>query len=237
MSKVLQVINLNKVYGEGDTKTQALGDVSFSVNRGEFVLIVGSSGSGKTTLLNIIGLLDRPTSGQVLIDGIETTNLNDNQLSLFRSKKIGFIFQFSNLLADLTVLENVILPRQIGNETAHVNKDAYELLKTVGLEKQIDKRTNKISGGQAQRAAIARGLINNPAIVLADEPTGNLDSFTAKVIVDMMKTFTKKLNRTFIVVTHDRHQFGQVDKIISIKDGRLIKDEDTDLQMVAKEVP
>jgi lipoprotein-releasing system ATP-binding protein len=235
VSKVLEVVNLNKIYGEGVTKVEALKDISFSINKGEFVLIVGTSGSGKTTLLNIIGLLDKPTSGKVLIDGINTTKLNDNRISLFRSKKIGFIFQFSNLLADLTVFENVVLPRQIGNSTKNVRKEAYELLKTVGLEKQMDKRANKISGGQAQRTAIARGLINNPSVVLADEPTGNLDSTTAKVIVDMMKTFAKELGRTFIIVTHDRHQFGKVDKIISIKDGRLVETSDEDMKMM--EVP
>jgi lipoprotein-releasing system ATP-binding protein len=223
---VLEVKNLNKTFGEGETAVHALSDVSFSVKKGEFLLIVGSSGSGKSTLLNMIGLLDRPTSGQVLIDGINTTKLNDNQISSFRNSKLGFIFQFSNLLADLTVLENILLPRSIQRTDQNAMTEAIALLKSVGLEKQMYKRANKISGGQAQRAAIARGLINKPSIVLADEPTGNLDSVTAETVVQLMKSMAKKLNQTFIVVTHDRHQFGQVDRIITIRDGRAFEGED-----------
>ena len=165
--------NVNKVYGEGDTKVRALQDVSISINKGEFVLIVGSSGSGKSTLLNMIGLLDRPTDGKILIHGIETTTLSDGKISAFRNHKLGFIFQFSNLLSDLSVLENVMLPRQIQGTSDTAEKDARELLKMVGLEDQMHKRANKISGGQAQRVTIARGLVNHPTIVLADEPTGN----------------------------------------------------------------
>jgi len=217
--------NLNKVYGEGDTKVHALQDISISVNKGEFLLIVGSSGSGKSTLLNMIGLLDQPTSGEILIDGIETTTLSDGKISEFRNHKLGFIFQFSNLLTDLTVLENVMLPRQIQGTNGSASEDAKELLKIVGLEDQMHKRANKISGGQAQRAAIARGLVNHPTIVLADEPTGNLDSVSAQNIVQLMKSMAKKLGQTFIVVTHDRHQFGDVDRVITIKDGRAFEDE------------
>ena len=183
-------------------------------------MIVGSSGSGKSTLLNMIGLLDRPTSGHIFIDSIDTTKLDDNKISSFRNKKLGFIFQFSNLLSDLTVLENVLLPRQIGGTNNTAEKDAMKLLTSVGLENQMNKRANKISGGQAQRAAIARGLVNNPSIVLADEPTGNLDSITSETIVQLMKNMARKLNQTFIVVTHDRQHFGDVDRIITIKDGR-----------------
>ena len=170
MSKVLEVRGLSKIYDEGETRVNALDNVSFSIDRGQLVLIVGSSGSGKSTLLNMIGLLDKPTTGKVFIDGIDTTTLNDNQVSSFRNKKLGFIFQFSNLLNDLTVLENVLLPRQIAGSMDSAVKEAVELLRTVGLESQIQKRTNKISGGQAQRVAIARGLISHPSIVLADEP-------------------------------------------------------------------
>ncbi|MDC8438325.1 MAG: ABC transporter ATP-binding protein, partial [Candidatus Nitrosotenuis sp.] len=180
---VLEVRNLNKVFGQGDTQVRALIDVSFSVKKGEFVLIVGSSGSGKSTLLNMIGLLDRPTSGEVYVDGTNTVKLSDNQISSFRNSKLGFIFQFSNLLVDLTVLENVLLPRNIQHSSQTAMTEAVNLLKAVGLESQMNKRANKISGGQAQRAAIARGLINKPTIVLADEPTGNLDSVTADTIV------------------------------------------------------
>lgn len=231
---VLEVKNLNKIYGEGETQVHALIDVSFSVKKGEFLLIVGSSGSGKSTLLNMIGLLDKPTSGQIYIDGINTTKLSDNQISAFRNSKLGFIFQFSNLLADLTVLENVLLPRNIQRTNQSAMQDAITLLKGVGLENQMHKRANKISGGQAQRAAIARGLVNKPAIVLADEPTGNLDSVTAETTIQLMKSMAKKLNQTFIIVTHDRHQFGEVDRVITIKDGRAFEGEDMSHKM---EVP
>ncbi|MBI3254982.1 MAG: ABC transporter ATP-binding protein [Nitrosarchaeum sp.] len=214
---------MSKIYGTDENKVKALDNVSFSIEKGEFVLIVGSSGSGKSTLLNMIGLLDRPTTGKVFIDGTDTANLTDDKISSFRNKKLGFIFQFSNLLTDLTVLENVLLPREIAGTNYSAEKNAMELLTAVGLADQINKRANKISGGQAQRAAIARGLINNPSIVLADEPTGNLDSVTAEIIVQLMKSMAKKLNQTFIVVTHDQHQFGDVNRVITIKDGKAFE--------------
>lgn len=222
---VLEVRNVDKIFGEGETAVYALKNVSFSIKKGEFILIVGSSGSGKSTLLNMIGLLDRPTNGQVFIDGMDTSNLNDNQISSFRNSKLGFIFQFSNLLSDLTVLENVILPRQIQRTDTNATEEAKSLLKTVGLENQMNKYANKVSGGQAQRVAICRSLINKPTIVLADEPTGNLDSLSAQTTVQLMKSLNRKLGHTFIVVTHDRQQFGDVDKIITIKDGRIVDDE------------
>ena len=215
---------MTKIYGEAETKVTALDNVSFSIKKGEFVLIVGSSGSGKSTLLNMIGLLDKPTQGKVLVDGFDTSNLTDNEISAFRNEKLGFVFQFSNLLADLTVLENVLLPSQIQLDSP-TNDKAKEVLEKVGLSDQLFKRANKISGGQAQRAAIARGLVNNPTVVLADEPTGNLDSVTAKNIVELMKRMAKDLGQTFIVVTHDRTQFGDVDRIITIKDGRAFEGE------------
>lgn len=214
---------MSKIYGADENKVKALDNVSFSIEKGEFVLIVGSSGSGKSTLLNMIGLLDRPTNGKVFIDGTDTTNLTDDKISSFRNKKLGFIFQFSNLLTDLTVLENVLLPREIAGTTDSAEKNALELLTAVGLDDQINKRANKISGGQAQRVAIARGLINNPSIVLADEPTGNLDSITSEKIIQLMKSMAKKLNQTFIVVTHDRQHFGDVDRVITIKDGKAFE--------------
>ena len=225
MSKVLEINNVSKIYGEGDSKVTALDNASLSIEHGEVVLIVGSSGSGKSTLLNMIGLLDRPSNGKILIDGIDTTTLNDDQISSFRNKKLGFIFQFSNLLTDLSVLENVLLPKQIGGTNHTAEKEARDLLKAVGLEDQMHKRANKISGGQAQRVAIARGLINKPSIVLADEPTGNLDSVTSETIVQLMKSMAKKLNQTFIIVTHDRPHFGVVDKVITIKDGKAFEGE------------
>ncbi len=222
---MLEVHNVEKVYGEGDTAVHALQNINFTVRRGEFILIVGSSGSGKSTLLNMIGLLDRPTSGKVIIDGVDTSTLNDNQLSSFRNSKLGFIFQFSNLLSDLTVLENVLLPRMIqGTEESAVG-EAKTLLRTVGLEPQLNKFGNKISGGQAQRVAITRALINKPAIVLADEPTGNLDSLSAETTVHLLKSLNRKLNQTFVIVTHDKPQFGEVDKVITIKDGKIVEGE------------
>jgi len=211
----------------------ALNNVSFSVKKGEFVLVIGSSGSGKSTLLNMIGLLDRPTEGRVLVDGFDTSDLTDNEISAFRNEKLGFVFQFSNLLADLTVLENVLLPSQIQFDST-TNNRAKEILEKVGLKDQLFKRANKISGGQAQRAAIARGLVNNPTIVLADEPTGNLDSVTAKNVVEVMKKMAKDLGQTFIVVTHERAQFGDVDRVITIKDGRAFEGEHSpELEVVA----
>lgn len=224
---------MTKIYGEAETKVTALDNVSFSIKKGEFVLVIGSSGSGKSTLLNMVGLLDRPTEGRVLVDGFDTSDLTDNEISAFRNKKLGFVFQFSNLLADLTVLENVLLPSQIQFDST-TNNRAKEILEKVGLKDQLFKRANKISGGQAQRAAIARGLVNNPTIVLADEPTGNLDSVTARNIVQLMKTMAKDLGQTFIVVTHERAQFGDVDRVITIKDGRAFEGEHSpELEVVA----
>lgn len=181
----------------------------------------------------MIGLLDKPTSGKILIDGIETTRLNDNQISSLRNVKLGFVFQFANLLPDLTVLENVLLPRNIHGSTTNMVEDAKKLLKIVGLEDQMHKRANKISGGQAQRAAIARALINKPSVVLADEPTGNLDSVTAQKIVELIKSTSKKLGQTFIIVTHDREQFGDVDRILNVKDGRVFEGEENEMEILA----
>jgi len=212
----------------------ALDNVSFSVKKGEFVLVIGSSGSGKSTLLNMIGLLDHPTQGKVMIDGFDTSNLTDNEVSEFRNKKLGFVFQFANLLSDLTVLENVLLPSQIQFDSSNILDKAKMVLEQVGLGDQLYKRANKISGGQAQRAAIARGLVNNPTIVLADEPTGNLDSVTAENVVQLMKKMAKELNQTFIVVTHERAQFGSVDRVITVKDGRVFEgDHSTKMEVIA----
>jgi len=183
-------------------------------------------------LLNMIGLLDKPTSGRILIDGVDTSKLNDDQISSFRNSKLGFVFQFANLLSDLTVLENVTLPRDIHRIEQATIDDATKLLKTVGLESQLHKRANKISGGQAQRAAIARALINRPSFVLADEPTGNLDSVSAETIVQLMKSMAKKLDQTFVIVTHERAQFGDVDRVLRVKDGRIFEEENK-MEMIA----
>ena len=196
-------------------------------------MVIGSSGSGKSTLLNMIGLLDHPTQGKVMIDGFDTSNLTDNEISEFRNEKLGFVFQSANLLADLTVLENVLLPSQIQFDSSNILDKAKMILEQVGLGDQLYKRANKISGGQAQRAAIARGLVNNPTIVLADEPTGNLDSVTAENVVQLMKKMAKELNQTFIVVTHERAQFGSVDRVITVKDGRVFEgDHSTKMEVI-----
>ena len=230
---VLELQNVTKIFGEGDTQVKALDDVSFSIKRGEFVLIVGSSGSGKSTLLNMIGLLDKPTSGKIILDGKQTTTLNDGQVSQYRNEKLGFVFQFANLLPDLTVVENVMLPQQIQRSSEDIRQNATDLLIKVGLEDQINKRSNKISGGQAQRAAIARGLVNRPTVVLADEPTGNLDSVTAGKVVKVAKTMAKELNQTFIIVTHDRDQFPDVDRVITIIDGKAFDGKETTMEITA----
>ena len=230
---VLELQNVSRIFGEGDTQVKALDDVSFRIKRGEFVLIVGSSGSGKSTLLNMIGLLDKPTFGKVILDGKETTTLNDGQVSQYRNEKLGFVFQFANLLPDLTVLENVMLPQQIQGSSEDIRQNATDLLIKVGLEDQINKRSNKISGGQAQRAAIARGLVNRPTVVLADEPTGNLDSVTAGKVVKLAKTMAKELNQTFIIVTHDRDQFPDVDRVITIIDGKAFDGKETIMEITS----
>jgi len=224
---VLEITNLTKVYGEGENKVKALDNATMSVEQGEVVLIVGSSGSGKSTLLNMIGLLDHPTSGKILIDGVDTTTLDDDKISSFRNKKLGFIFQFSNLLTDLTVLENVLLPRQIGGTNETAEKDARELLKAVGLEDQMNKRANKISGGQAQRAAIARGLVNKPSIVLADEPTGNLDPTNSKEIMNLLERVNLS-GTTVVMATHDRAIVDRMQKrVIEISQGEIVRDAET----------
>ncbi len=168
----------------------------------------------------MIGLLDKPTKGKVFIDGVDTSKLSDDKISSFRNDKLGFVFQFSNLLADLTVFENVMLPRNIQRTEKNAKHEVKEMLRAVGLQDQLHKRANNISGGQSQRAAIARGLINHPSIVLTDEPTGNLDSITAETIIQLMKSMARKLNQTFIVVTHEKEVFGDVDRVITIKDGQ-----------------
>ena len=223
MDSILEVESLAKVYGKDESAVRAVDNASFRVNRGEFVLVVGSSGSGKSTLLNLMGLLDKPTSGIVRIDGVDTTTMNDGKTTAFRNRKLGFIFQFANLLTDLTVLENVMLPVQMAGGPKP-REYAAELLGAVGLNDQMHKRADRISGGQAQRAAIARGLANRPSLVLADEPTGNLDSMNSESVVQLMKSLCKKLGQSFVVVTHDREEFGEVDRIINMRDGRVYQE-------------
>lgn len=227
---MLRARGVTKSYGQDATMVTALRGASFDICRGEFVLIVGASGSGKTTLLNMIGLLSSPTSGRVIIEGVDTTRLDSSGMAAFRNRRLGFVAQFANLLVDLTILENVMLPRQVaGGDWARggrPRRDALKLLRAVGLEAQVSQRANKVSGGQAQRAAIARGLINRPSIVLADEPTGNLDSVSSESVVRLMKDTARRLNQTFVVVTHDREYFGEVDRVITVSDGRVYEEED-----------
>ena len=222
-SKILEAIGLTKVYGTGQIATVALKDVTFDIRKGEFVLIVGQSGSGKSTLLHMIGLLDKPTAGKMIIDGIDVSGLSDTERAEVRRHKIGFVFQAFNLLADLTVLENVMLPEMmIGNgSSAAIRREAEMILEKVGLTQQLHKQPNQLSGGQTQRVAIARALVNRPAIVLADEPTGNLDSKSAQDVINIMKQLNKELNLTFVVITHSRESFGSVDKTIVLKDGMI----------------
>ena len=227
---MLRARGVTKSYGQDETRVTALRGASFDIRRGEFVLIVGASGSGKTTLLNMIGLLSSPTSGRVIIEGVDTTRLGSSGLAAFRNRRLGFVAQFANLLVDLTILENVMLPRQIAGggwaRGDRPRRDAMKLLRSVGLEAQAAQRANKVSGGQAQRAAIARGLINRPSIVLADEPTGNLDSVSSESVVRLMKDTARRLNQTFVVVTHDREYFGEVDRVITVSDGRVYEEEE-----------
>jgi lipoprotein-releasing system ATP-binding protein len=219
----VEAARLTKVYGAGDVTTVALDDVTFEVRRGEFVLIVGQSGSGKSTLLHMVGLLDKPTSGRISIDGIDATNLSDSDRSEVRRHKIGFIFQAYNLLSDLSVVENVMLPMMMvgdGSSSA-MRREAEMILGKVGLARQVDKQANQLSGGQMQRVAVARALVNRPALVLGDEPTGNLDSKSSQDVITLMKDLNKELEQTFVIVTHARETFGRVDKTIVLKDGRI----------------
>jgi lipoprotein-releasing system ATP-binding protein len=221
--KIIEGHGLSKIYGTGDVSTIALNKVTFDIRRGEFVLIVGQSGSGKSTLLHIIGLLDKPTAGNIVIDGIDATYLSDSDRSLVRRYKIGFIFQAYNLLSDLTVAENVMLPlMMVNNDTSSaMRRKVVMVLEKVGLARQINKQSNQLSGGQMQRVAVARALVSRPALVLGDEPTGNLDSKSSQDVISLMKELNKELNQTFVIVTHARESFGIVDRTIVLKDGRI----------------
>lgn len=223
--KIIEGHGLTKIYGTGDVSTVALNKVTFDIRRGEFVLIVGQSGSGKSTMLHIIGLLDKPTAGKIVIDGIDATYLSDSDRSLVRRYKIGFIFQAYNLLSDLTVAENVMLPlMMVNNDTSSAMRRKVEMvLEKVGLAQQINKQSNQLSGGQMQRVAVARALVSRPALVLGDEPTGNLDSKSSQDVISLMKKLNKELNQTFVIVTHARESFGIVDRTIVLKDGRIEK--------------
>lgn len=221
--EILRVENLKKIYGKGENEVRAIDDVSFSVEKGEFVAIVGASGSGKSTLLHLLGGVDRPTSGKVFIDGEDIYSLNDEKLAIFRRRQVGLIYQFYNLIPILNVEENITLPCNLDGK--EVNKQKLEeLLSTLKLENRRKHLPNELSGGQQQRVSIGRAIINNPAIMLADEPTGNLDSKASEEIISLLRLSNKKYNQTVIVITHDEKIALEADRIITIDDGKIIKD-------------
>ena len=222
--EILRVENLTKIYGKGENEVWALDGVSFSVNKGEFIAVIGPSGSGKSTLLHILGGVDRPTSGRVLMDGKDVYAQNEEQLAIFRRRQVGLIYQFYNLIPVLNVTENITLPVLMDGQ--RVNRDRLkELITTLGLTGRENHLPNQLSGGQQQRVSIGRALMNAPAVVLADEPTGNLDSKNSKEIVDLLKVSNEKYGQTLIVITHDESIALQADRIISIDDGKITRDE------------
>ena len=222
--EILRVENLTKVYGKGENEVRALDGVSFSVEKGEFVAVIGPSGSGKSTLLHILGGVDRPTSGRVLMDGKDVYAQNEEQLAIFRRRQVGLIYQFYNLIPVLNVTENITLPVLMDGQ--RVNSDRLkELITTLGLTGRENHLPNQLSGGQQQRVSIGRALMNAPAVVLADEPTGNLDSKNSKEIVELLKISNEKYGQTLIVITHDESIALQADRIISIDDGKITRDE------------
>lgn len=222
--EILKVENLTKVYGKGDAQVKALDSVSFSVERGQFVAIIGPSGSGKSTLLHLIGGVDKPDSGKVYVDGNDVYDRNDTQLAIFRRREVGLIYQFYNLIPVLDVVENMTLP--VIMDGREVNKERLEeLLDVLHLRGREGHLPNQLSGGQQQRVSIGRALMNSPAIVLADEPTGNLDSKNSHEIVELLKMSNKKYHQTVIMITHDENIALQADRIIKVEDGRITKDE------------
>ncbi len=222
--EILRVENLTKKYGKKEASVTALDNVSFSVEQGEFVAIIGASGSGKSTLLHLIGGVDRPTSGKVFINGTDIYKLNNDNLAIFRRRQIGLIYQFYNLIPILNIKENITLPCDLDGKQVD-QKRLDDLLETLGLKNRINHLPNELSGGQQQRVSIGRALINNPALVLADEPTGNLDSKSSRDIVDLLKLSNKKYKQTLILITHDNNIAEEADRVITIQDGKIINDE------------
>ena len=222
--EILRVENLSKVYGKDSTKVIALDNVSFSVQKGEFVAIVGASGSGKSTLLHLIGGVDRPSSGNVYIDGKDIYKYNDDELAIFRRRKVGLIYQFYNLIPILNVEENITLPLDLDNQNVEIQK-LNELIQLLGLETRKKHLPNELSGGQQQRLSIARAMITNPAIILADEPTGNLDSKSSYEIVELLKKSNKEYNQTIIMITHNMEIAKTADRIIKLEDGKIKKED------------
>lgn len=221
---MIQVEHLSKVYGKGENEVVALNDCSFSIKKGEFVAIIGPSGSGKSTLLHILGGVDRPTKGKVYFDGVDVYQQKEDQLAIFRRRQVGLIYQFYNLIPILNVVENMTLP--VLMDGREVNQEFLtELVATLGLEGKEKKLPNELSGGQQQRTSIGRALMTSPLVVLADEPTGNLDSKNSQEIIQLLKTSNKKYNQTLIVITHDENIALQADRIIAIEDGGITRDE------------
>jgi putative ABC transport system ATP-binding protein len=222
--EIVKVENLTKTYGKDETEVRALDNVSFTISQGEFVAIVGSSGSGKSTLLHLIGGVDLPTSGKVWIDNTDIYSLDESQLAIFRRRHIGLIYQFYNLIPVLNVEENITLPQLLDRQ--EVDKERLnELVQIIGLQDRLRHLPNQLSGGQQQRVSIGRALVNHPAIVLADEPTGNLDSKNSRDIIELMKMSNKKYNQTLVLITHDENIASQANRVISIEDGNIVRDE------------
>ena len=220
---ILKCENLSKEYGNDMNKIQALDNISFTVKKGQFISIVGASGSGKSTLLHLLGGIDKPSSGKVIINNINICELSSDELAVFRRKNIGIVYQFYNLLPIMNVKENIVLPCQLDKQK--INKEELEeLLKILNLQDRIEHLPNQLSGGQQQRVAIGRALINHPAIILADEPTGNLDSKTSKDIIELLRLSNKKYHQTILLVTHDENLASQADRVITIQDGKIFKD-------------
>ena len=219
--KILEVKNLCKTYGKGDTMVKALDNVSFSVEKGEFIAIVGPSGSGKSTLLHILGGVDVPTSGNVIIDKTDISQLNETALAIFRRRQIGLVYQFYNLIPILTVEENLTLPLLLDGKKPDA-KTVGNLVNQLGLEQRLQHLPNQLSGGQQQRVSIGRALINNPALLLADEPTGNLDSENSREIISLLRRFNKQSNQTVIIITHDERIALSADRVIAIEDGKIV---------------
>ena len=222
--EILRIENLTKTYGEGSTQVRALDNVSFSVEKGEFLAIIGPSGSGKSTLLHIIGGVDRPTSGKVFMDGQDVYAQNEESLAIFRRRQVGLIYQFYNLIPVLNVVENITLPVLMDGREVNIAR-LEELLETLSLTDRRNNLPNQLSGGQQQRVSIGRALMNAPAVVLADEPTGNLDSKNSQEIVELLRKSNEKYGQTLIVITHDENIALQADRIIAIEDGRITRDE------------
>lgn len=222
--ELLRVENLTKTYGKGENEVRALDGVTFSVKKGEFIAIIGPSGSGKSTLLHILGGVDKPTGGKVYVDGQDVYAKNDEQLAIFRRRQVGLIYQFYNLIPVLNVTENITLPVLMDGRKVN-NERLEELLDTLKLKGRENHLPNQLSGGQQQRVSIGRSLINAPAVVLADEPTGNLDSKNSQEIVELLKLSNKKYNQTLIIVTHDENIALQAQRIIAIEDGKITRDE------------